>query len=81
MTGQDGHERTATVEPEVARPAHEPPVPPADVMPQSSSFDASYEVVLPARARTRYRPEVVADVIPTFGPAVRPGASWLRRVS
>jgi hypothetical protein len=44
------------------------------------TFNANYEVLFPAHALARQAPEVVAEVIPSFGPGVAPGAFWMRRV-
>lgn len=44
------------------------------------AFNETYEVVLPAQAVVRTAPDLVKEVIPTFGPGVNPGAFWMRRV-
>lgn len=44
------------------------------------ALNQAYEVVFPAQAVARLAPDVVKDVIPSFGPGVSPGAFWVRRV-
>lgn len=44
------------------------------------AFNPTYEVVFPAQAVARAHPAEVGAAIPSFTPAVSPGAFWMRRL-
>jgi hypothetical protein len=45
------------------------------------AFNRDFEVVFPAHAVARSAPGVVRGLVPSFGPAVAPGAFWIRRTT
>ena len=44
------------------------------------AFNPSFEIVVPAQALARERPERLAAAIPSFTPPASPGSMWLRRL-
>jgi hypothetical protein len=43
------------------------------------AFNTTFEVLMPNYAIARSAPDTLAQLVPTFGPAVRPGGFWLSR--
>jgi hypothetical protein len=43
------------------------------------AFNSAFEVLLPLHAISRAQPERLKATVPSFGPAVSPGAFWIRR--